>query len=110
MSPHYWAGGGAVSGRTSVYHGPVLLVLDTGASGTDVDACVFERHALEDMQVVGGKDGCWLTATAANTAGEPVRLLDFASGGRDGAWYISWLSVKDAPSDEKGVVPQWNMR
>lgn len=113
MSPHYWTGGGAVSGRTSVYHGPLLLALDTGASGTDVDACVFERQALDNRVVESGDKDHWLTAAVKNTAGETVRLLDFASCGRDGSWYISWLNVRDAPAAipaEHGGNPIWNNR
>lgn len=109
MTAHYWIGGGAVKGCTSLYHGPVLLVLDTAASGTDVDACVFDRAALERMTVTGGEDGRWLTARTTNLAGETVRLVDFADGGRDGAWYISWLRIQNAPAarDDDEI---WNAR
>ena len=44
---------------------------------------------------------------------ETVRLLDFASCGRDGSWYISWLNVRDAPAAipaEHGGNPIWNNR
>ena len=109
MTAHYWIGDGEVKGCTSLYHGPILLVLDTGASGTDVNNCVFERAALEQMTVTGGEDGYWLTAQATNLAGEIVRLVDFADGGRNGAWYISWLNIQNAPAlwDNDEI---WNAR
>ena len=109
MTAHYWIGGGEVEGCASLYHGPVLLVLDTAASGTDVDACVFERKTLEQMTVTGGENGRWLTAHTVNRDGESVTLVDFADGGRDSAWYISWLHIKDVPpARENNEI--WNAR
>ena len=84
-------------------------MLDTAASGTDVDTCVFDRAALEQMTVTGGEDGCWLTARMTTLAGETVRLVDFADGGRDGAWYISWLRIQNAPSAQSNDEI-WNAR
>ena len=98
-----------MAGKTSVYHGPVLLVLDTGASGVDVDACVFSRAALERMTVEPGRDGRWLAAHTEDTSGAPVTLCAFADGGRDGAWYISWLTVQDPPQPPQDR-PLWAAR
>lgn len=109
MTPHFWPGREEMAGKTSVYHGPVLLVLDTGASGVDIDTCVFSRAALERMTVEPGRDGRWLAAHTEDTSGRSVTLCAFADGGRDGAWYISWLTVQDPPQPPQDR-PLWAAR
>ncbi|MDD4125710.1 MAG: glycoside hydrolase family 127 protein [Eubacteriales bacterium] len=113
MSAHYLTGEGAVSGRTSVYHGPVLMTLDSLVSGTDIDICSFDRKMLDNMTVKDGTDGHWLTAEVVDTEGKSVLLVDFASSGRGGSHYISWLNIRNSPSAVKTKekdLPVWASR
>ena len=97
MSPHYWAGERDFAGKTSVYHGPILLAFDPVHNEIDpaeipqIDAKTlrFEvGHTTRQIQP-------WMILTAKASDGTQVALCDFASAGAYGNFYRTWLPLQN---------------
>jgi hypothetical protein len=110
MSLHYWLGEEDCEGKTSIYHGPVLLAVDGEdiedeeyiLDGTSVNGVVFEDHP-----------DYWLYGRVSTITGEEVALVDYSGAGEEGSFYRSWLKVADGPdpvSGKEGTAPVWNRR
>lgn len=112
MRLHYWLGEDSFEGKTAVYYGPVLLVLDTAHCLLPLDEITLQTIDLESMTVTKADDGCWLHFDTVTVDGTPVRLVDFASAGHGSSPYISWLKVNCQGMDYlpyvKGGNPVWN--
>lgn len=113
MSPHYWAGERNFAGKTSVYHGPILLAFDPVHNEIDpaeipqIDANTlsFEvGHTTRQIQP-------WMILTAEASDGTQVALCDFASAGAYGNYYRTWLPLQNiAPLAFSLDKPVWANR
>ena len=106
MQPRFMTGDREMAEFTSVFVGPILLVLDkntTGLSRTDVvlDANSFAGAKIADETADGG----WISLTVKDKNGGDVKLIDFASAGKYDAGtpgdYYSWLNIIDAVDNIK---------
>mgnify|MGYP003335560188 CR=1 FL=1 len=85
FTPHYWR----QPEKASIYRGPILLAYD-GAECPPLDAGTLTLRRRHDR----GWLKPWLTVETTGANGRPVRLCDFASAGRAGNHYRSWLPVR----------------
>jgi hypothetical protein len=108
---HYWVGEDRYAKRTSVYYGPILLVVDTDHEYLPAHYIRLLPEDLEKLTVEDGSPyGTWLRCHARERDGETVCLIDFASGGKTHSHYTSWLDVRHSMLPmEKGRV-QWMNR
>jgi DUF1680 family protein len=111
MTVHYWVGEDRYAKRTSVYYGPILLVVDTDHEYLPAHYIRLLPEDLEKLTVEDGSPyGTWLRCHARERDGETVCLIDFASGGKTHSHYTSWLDVRHSMLPmEKGRV-QWMNR
>ena len=90
MSIHFWVGDDQISDKTSIYSGPVLLAMDSASQvavrykmkASNVKKIVFEKN----------KD-FWFYGLVETTNGRKVALVDYASAGKNGESYTTWLNV-----------------
>lgn len=106
MSPHYLRGDQYVQGRSSVYHGPVLLAWDQSRNETDADRIPTLQASTLRLKPVPQADYrpadrrfppiVLYEVSGTDAEGKPatIRLCDFASAGATGAAYRSWLPVE----------------
>ena len=113
MSPHYWVGERNFSGKTSVYHGPVLLAFDPVYNETDpaeipqIDAKTLNFEAGQTNQLIQP----WMILTTKTSDGTQLALCDFASAGAYGNYYRTWLPSKNiAPLEFSLDKPIWANR
>jgi len=105
LSLHYWIGAQECAGKTSLYHGPILLTYD-------------RRFNTMDPSEIPALDAPGLTGSPAEWPGRispiilmafpaqdnrTVYLCDFGSAGEGGSPYCSWLSIDNADS----ALPQF---
>lgn len=119
MGPHVWPGDSECAGLTSIYHGPVLLAYDPrfnrdlqaqaapvafGAdpwktTGAELQVPLLDASSLALAPVLWAG---WLPPAilfeVQAADGRAVRLCDFASAGRTGTLYRSWIPVVGAPN------------
>lgn len=112
MQVHFWAGEEAYAGRTAVYYGPLLMALDMEMNQYRLlPETVFTQAELRNAILKPG-DGFhqWAVLDVKTTAGDTVRLVDYASAGKTGAFYTTWQRVVPAPSPlavEESQAPVW---
>ncbi len=100
MSPHFWVGERECAGKTSIYRGPILLVLETKVprltpspqeSDKILDAAALHGRLLPPTRVNSPQVLVEYTATD----GSKVRLRDYGTAGEGGTPYLSWLNVRN---------------
>ena len=97
MSPHYWVGERDFAGKTSVYHGPILLAFDPVHNEVDpaeipeIDATTLSFEAGQTTRQIQP----WMILTAEASDGTQVALCDFASAGAYGNHYRTWLPLQN---------------
>ena len=99
VSPRFWAGERECEGRTSIYHGPLLLAYDRRFNSLDADdlpAIDARSPGVAVAAPEGGPPPLVLLEYPAPD-GRKVRLRDFAGAGSDGSPYRSWLKVDHVP-------------
>jgi hypothetical protein len=118
LTPHYWRGEKECSRLVSVYRGPILLAYDqrynhhiNNAHRSLVipdDPFEVTREYLP-APVIDAKQSRYnlidwermfpplMLLQARSSKGQPVYLCDFASAGRTGTLYRSWLPIINAP-------------
>ncbi|MBQ4074319.1 MAG: glycoside hydrolase family 127 protein [Clostridia bacterium] len=112
MQVHFWAGEDRFKGRTSIYYGPILMVHDMDYTHHKIlPRTVFSVEALRNAHVKKG-DGRnqWVIAEVRDESGEMMQLIDYASAGKTGAFFSSWLRVTPAPvpvSFSHDGMPVW---
>jgi hypothetical protein len=117
MSTHFWPGERECAGRTSAYVGPVLLAYDGGQNLGRRDAAdADDGHGYPEEFDLGlevpqidakalaearpeepDRPGAIMNLTCAARDGGRVRLVDYATAGRGGSPYVSWLPVVGGP-------------
>ena len=113
ISVHYLLGEKEQSGKASVYYGPILLTLDDGYTpGYLTEATVFDAGDLENAAVsfACNKSGI-LYFDSVDTKGNEVRFIDFASSGRNGTAYNTWILLCHSlgwADFKKSGNPTWN--
>jgi hypothetical protein len=98
MSPHFWTGERQCQGKTSIYHGPILLAYDSRFNDRTFDqvpAMVASRLRLETAPWQQWPEP-WLLFRVTTAQGQTVVLCDFASAGATGTRYNTWLPVEGA--------------
>lgn len=96
LSPHFWVGEKELSGKTSIYSGPVLLTYDRYFNNIDPD----DIPVLDAKNLSGELVSCdrwlkpWILFKFETKEGRDLFLCDFASAGASGTPYRSWLSVE----------------
>lgn len=121
MSLHFWRGEKECAGLVSVFRGPLVLAYDQrfnpGFAALQKAARIpdncweVSRDLLAapeldarqlDVRQVARPD--WhaplLLLETVTASGETVRLCDFASAGKTGCLYRSWLPVRNAPEPQ----------
>lgn len=97
---HFWAGEEAYAGRTAVYYGPLLMALDMDMNQHRLlPNTVLTQEELRNASLQPG-DGFnqWAVLDVKTKTGEAVRLVDYASAGKTGAFYTTWQRVTPAPA------------
>ena len=96
MSPHYWVGEKELDGKTSIYHGPIVLTYDRYFNKIDPnDIPMLDARDLSiEMVAWSGWIQPLLLAKVKAKDGQDVYLCDFASAGVSGTPYRSWLEVE----------------
>jgi DUF1680 family protein len=102
MSMHYWVGDREMAGRTSIYHGPLLLTFDPVYNTMDPVAIpVLDALNLDStMTSTDRRFHPWVLMNVKSVEGRDVTLCDFATAGAYGNYYRSWLTVHNV-----GFVP-----
>ena len=102
MSLHFWTGEKESAGKTSIFHGPILLAYDRRYNTMDPDAIpTLDAAKLSGKQVsFEGRLEPWMLIEFTSVDGKPLRLCDFGSAGQAGTPYVSWLKVDNAPKAE----------
>jgi len=96
LSPHFWAGERELEGRTSIYHGPILLTYDRYFNKMDPgDVPVLDAKSIsgEPISWDGWIQPFMLIKFQAKD-GRKLLLCDYASAGASGTPYRSWLPVE----------------
>lgn len=94
LTVHYWVGEDRFTGRTSVYRGPLLLAHDERVMFAKTNEVSFTLEAMNRMKVIEGDgESSWAYFEVEDTNGKMRRLVDFASAGKSGGYYTSWLNV-----------------
>lgn len=97
MSLHHWIGHKQLSGKTSLYYGPILLAYDKYFNKNNpediptIDLKKYERMKINKKD----KLSPWLLFKFYGVGGEEIILCDFASAGTRGYQYWTWLPVLD---------------
>ncbi|HGJ63951.1 TPA: hypothetical protein ENS27_01020, partial [bacterium] len=96
MSTHYWVGEKELEGKSSIYHGPIVLTYDRYYNKIDPDNIpIIDANNLS-LEMVTWKG--WLQPfmlfKARAKDGQYLYLCDFASAGVSGTPYRSWLKVE----------------
>jgi len=95
LSPYFWVGERELEGKTSVYHGPILLTYDRYFNTIDPDNIPLidaNNTSLELSSWSGWIQPFMLFKVKAKDC-QDVYLCDFASAGVSGTPYRSWLPV-----------------
>ena len=98
------AGANEAAGKVSLYRGPLLLAWDQKLNDFDADKIpAVDLSRLGEARVVVPRHGesaldppAWLQVELTTDRG-PLRLVDFASAGRNGTHYRSWLAAAKPP-------------
>jgi DUF1680 family protein len=97
MSPRFWAGERESAGRTSIYHGPILMAYDRRLNvidAADIPALdATDLHHGPSAERAGPMPPL-LLFEYLGAGGRAVRLCDYASAGADGSAYLTWLDVE----------------
>ena len=116
LSIHCWQGDGELSGKTSLYRGPILLACDQRYEA-DLDSLNrLDPASLTIEPVTQAPDAIlpqpYLLVRVSDRAGNGCLLCDFASAGQTGTLYTSWLPTLPVltPPDLSVSVPQWGQR
>ncbi len=99
MTVHFWAGEERFAGRTAVYYGPMLMAYDMSMNDYQLlPDTVLHQEALHQAAPAAG-DGvhCWVTLDIETTSGKNVRLVDYASAGKNAEFYTTWQRVITVP-------------
>lgn len=100
MTPHFWHGERNLSGRISIYTGPILLTLDQrfdseGYAGDQaIDVSTLKLQPAVTNNTLWPQPVMLVKATDAQ--GNTYTLCDFASAGQTGTLYTTWLLDKSA--------------
>jgi DUF1680 family protein len=101
LTPRYWAGERDVSGRTSIYRGPILLAYDPRFDVFDPDGLPAlqptdnaPKAAAPQERVATAIPSPLLLVSLPTTDGRSLVLCDFATAGMAGNRYRSWLRVE----------------
>lgn len=113
LSVHYLLGENEKSGKASVYYGPILLTLDDGYTPDYLNGTtVFDTDGLEKAIISSaGNKGGILSFDAEDTKGNAVRFIDFASSGKNGTGYNTWILLHHSMGwvdFKKSGNPTWN--
>ncbi|MBP62383.1 MAG: hypothetical protein CMJ62_12760 [Planctomycetaceae bacterium] len=97
MSLHYWSGMEEMSGKTSVYRGPVLMCFlgvrnaaMPGFDATDMEPQLVEREGTADP----------LVRIKVKSSNGTTFLRDLDSATENNQPYITWLEISNAPVTE----------
>jgi hypothetical protein len=98
MSPHFWVGEQQCQGKTSIYHGPVLLAYDHRFNPKPFDQLPAFRASQVPLESAESSQPPvpWLLLKVGAPNQEPIHLCDFASAGATGTKYHTWLPVEGA--------------
>ncbi len=113
LSLHYWVGEEEQQGKTSIYCGPILLALDPAFCDLPAETILNPESLQANLQIGGTTtEDAWLFYDTETADGRPIRLVDFASAGKqERAVYHSWLMVDSSMEPlafEKDRVVVWN--
>lgn len=94
---HFWAGEGGLSGRTSIYRGPILLTYDRYFNSMDPDDIpTLDSKALSaELAAWSGWIKPYILLRFYANDGRELLLCDFASAGATGTPYRSWLPIEN---------------
>jgi DUF1680 family protein len=92
MRPRVWVGERECDGKASLYRGPILLALKTGAGESPpLDLARLDVTLVEPPE---RPVGCLLMIDVTDSDGKTLRLSDFGSVGHNQSPYKSWLKAK----------------
>jgi DUF1680 family protein len=92
------AGDREALGRVSIYYGPVLLAFDPKHNAFDEAAIPpVDSRSLSRAAISTGDGSVHLFVELPDRDGKRLRLCDFASAGRSGTRYRTWLAAVNPP-------------
>ncbi len=96
MNPRFSVGEREVTGKVSLYRGPLLLAYDRWLNAFDPDdvpPIAIEELTLASTEVSRPVAQPWVAFEARTTDGRRLVLCDFASAGAAGTPYRTWLPL-----------------
>ena len=97
MTLHFWHGERNLTGRVSVYSGPILLTLDQRfdaqaySNDTTIDPASIKLERTTSSNTLFPQPHLLVKAT--DNQGHTFVLCDFASAGQTGTYYTTWLRL-----------------
>ncbi len=97
LSLHFWVGEKELTGKTSIYRGPILLAYDRYFNSMNLDDVpTLNANILEEELVSwSGWLRPWVLLKLRAKDDRELLLCDFASAGASGTPYRSWLPVAE---------------
>ena len=115
FSLHCWQGDCDLSGKTSLYHGPILLTCDQRYEPY-LDSLPTLHLPSLTLKPAASPDAVWpqpyLLLHATDKQGNSCLLCDFASAGQTGTSYTTWLPTQTTltPPNLSSRTPQWGQK
>lgn len=93
MTPHYWhADKEGMEHKLSMYSGPILMTLQPEVEGVERNL-VLPVAALDASRLIPVEDGLAARVVTLED-GKEITLRAYSDCGKNGEYYISWISVK----------------
>ena len=91
---HFYLGENNREGSVSMFYGPILMSWGNNSSGIISGSRTFTVKDLKDAEIFEDEETL-ISCFVYDNKGREILLTDFASCGKDGGGYTSWLKVEN---------------